>query len=283
MEKKKLLLVSVSVGAFLIIVIAASYLIMQSKSAPVPPGINAQGESGYEDASVRNVPLNTVPSAGTEGENPASQPDGSGLADPLFPVQGGPSVANAVPEQPALVDPTGMVRNPDGIRGLQQPPVKSAGDSTTGQEGSRISIAPPTTAGVPEAPPVGKAASRPALESSASAKAQPRQAPVPPPAAVQSPPDVIPPVARTAPQTQTRDYFWVQAGSFTHQSKAEDLSKFLDSKGMKSIIVSTQVQGVPYFRVRIGPYISKDEADYWLPNIKGLGFEDSQVWQTTTR
>jgi DedD protein len=288
MEKKKLLLVSVSVGAFLIIVIAASYLIVQPKSNTVPPGTGGEGNSVYEDASVQNVPQsNTVSSAGTagtEGENPVSQPGGSGLTDPLVPVQGVPPVINAIPEQPALVDPTGMVRNPDGIRGLQQPPVKNVAVGSNNREqdaASRISIAPPTTAGVPEVPPAGKAASRQVPEATEAISRAPRQAPAePPPPPVQSVPVAIP-VAMADPKP--RDYFWVQAGSFAHQSKAEELRKYLESKGMKSIIASTEVKGVTYFRVRIGPYISKDEADYWLPSIKGLGFEDSQVWQTTTR
>jgi hypothetical protein len=36
--------------------------------------------------------------------------------------------------------------------------------------------------------------------------------------------------------------------------------------------------------VRVGPYTSQAEADYWLSLIKMLeGFEDSQVRQTSAR
>jgi DedD protein len=35
------------------------------------------------------------------------------------------------------------------------------------------------------------------------------------------------------------------------------------------------------YRVRIGPYTSQNEADYWLAMVKSIdGFEKSQVWET---
>ncbi|MDR1902974.1 MAG: SPOR domain-containing protein [Treponema sp.] len=266
MEKKKLLLVSVSVGAFLIIVIAASYLVIQPKSGVVSPEAVSEGNLGYEDAAAGNTVIDAIPPAGIEGGGLPSLPGVPGYTDPLVPVQ------------PALVDPTGMVRNPDGIRGLQQPPLKSITDGIE-QDGALISIVPPSRAGVSDAPPAGKAASRQALE--AGPRDVPRQAPAEkaPAAATQSAPI---PVAMAEPKP--RDYFWVQVGSFTHQSKAEDLRKHLDSKGMKSVIDPTELNSVTYFRVRIGPYVSKDEAaSFWLPFVKAMGYEDSQVWQTTIR
>jgi cell division protein FtsN len=243
MEKKKLLLVSVSVGAFLIIVIVASYLIVQPKSSPARSETGVEGNQGYEDAAARNAP----------------------------------------PQQSALVDPIGMVRNPDGIKSLQERPEDFAvGDNNRGQDGT-ISIAPPKTAGVPEMAPAGKATARQELETNSRA---PSQAPVakPPVAKPVPQPQAARSVPVAAPDPKPRDYFWVQVGAFKQQSRAEELRKVLDAKGMKSIIDPKNVNGAIYFRVRIGPYVSKDEADfYWLPLIKAMGYEDSQVWQTALK
>jgi DedD protein len=172
-----------------------------------------------------------------------------------------------------------MVRNPDGIRSLQERPGDlAAGDNTRGQDGT-ISIAPPKTAGVPEAAPVGKAVARQAPETSSRVPLQTSTVKsLPQPEVVAK----VVPVAMADPKP--RDYFWVQVGAFTQQSRAEELRKVLDAKGMKSIIDPRNVNGVTYFRVRIGPYVSKDEADsYWLPLVKTMGYEDSQVWQTALK
>jgi DedD protein len=75
--------------------------------------------------------------------------------------------------------------------------------------------------------------------------------------------------------------FWVQAGSFTAKVRAENVKETLASKGITSIIENRDVNGATFFRVRIGPYTSQNEADHWLALIKSIkGFEDSQIWQS---
>jgi DedD protein len=80
---------------------------------------------------------------------------------------------------------------------------------------------------------------------------------------------------------KTYNDYWVQAGSFAAKARAEDVKETLASKGITSIIENRDVNGATYFRVRIGPYTSQTEADYWLSLIKSInGFEDSQIWQS---
>jgi DedD protein len=64
-------------------------------------------------------------------------------------------------------------------------------------------------------------------------------------------------------------------------SRAQGARETLAAKGITSIIENRDVNGTTFFRVRVGPYTSKNEADYWLALIKNInGFENSQVWQT---
>jgi DedD protein len=64
-------------------------------------------------------------------------------------------------------------------------------------------------------------------------------------------------------------------------ARAEVVKNTLSSKGITSIIENREVEGRSVFRVRVGPYTSQNEANYWLSLIKSInGFEDSQVRQS---
>jgi DedD protein len=64
-------------------------------------------------------------------------------------------------------------------------------------------------------------------------------------------------------------------------ANAEGVREALASKGIASIIDNRVIDGRPLFRVRVGPYTSMNEANYWLSLIRSIdGFEDSQVRQT---
>jgi DedD protein len=76
----------------------------------------------------------------------------------------------------------------------------------------------------------------------------------------------------------------VQTGSFSTIARAEAVKDTLSAKGIASLVENREVQGKAYFRVRVGPYVSKNEADYWLALIKSInGFEESLVFKTPAR
>ena len=90
-------------------------------------------------------------------------------------------------------------------------------------------------------------------------------------------------MSQLIPATLTRvsDDYWVQTGAFSTIISAEAVKETLASKGITSIIENANVNGRILFRVRVGPYTSQNEANYWLALIKSMdGFEDSQVRQT---
>ncbi|MDR2471524.1 MAG: SPOR domain-containing protein, partial [Treponema sp.] len=115
-----------------------------------------------------------------------------------------------------------------------------------------------------------KAAARPA-------EPAPRPAPAAPakPAA-----PVKPAVSAPASKKAYRD-FWVQAGSFSTRERADGVKSTLDTKGIAAVITNQDINGSTYYRVRVGPYTSQNEADYWLAMIKSIdGFQNSQVWES---
>ncbi|MDR2617391.1 MAG: SPOR domain-containing protein [Treponema sp.] len=255
MEQKKLLLVAISVGVFFVIAIGAAILVFRPQAAPA-------------------VSTGTPIPAGVSGANPAY---GLTAADPVQPVQ------------PEVVNPSDYMR--DGIQGLQPAPEGTGirdnnfyvnSTPARNEGGVVITVESKPAAGVPDAPPAGKAvsAARPAaVPVSAKPAARPSPAPAKP-----APAPAKAPAAKPAAQAKTYDDYWVQTGSFTAKARAEGVKETLAAKGIASIIENRDVEGTTYFRVRVGPYTSQNEADYWLTLIKSInGFEDSQVWKSQSK
>jgi DedD protein len=321
MEKKKILLVSISVGVFLVVVIGASILVFSPRN-PVPAVSKAQ-------VPERPIPAGSQGSLGTQGSlGSQGSPDSltpSGVTG--YPVPGDPATGISVyppTVQPATVDPADMLRNSSGLQGLQTPPssasavqenrfyINNDGSGTDqpflierkeGDSNTRvvINVPRPSATAVPSAAPASRPAPTPAAgpaparstPAPGSAAAQGNAAPprsgsaAPKPAAVPARAAAV--AARPAAQAQTptpRNYdaFWVQTGSFAAKVRADGVKETLSSKGITAIIENRDVEGRTFYRVRVGPYTSRNEADYWLSLIKSInGFEDSQVWKSQVR
>ena len=72
--------------------------------------------------------------------------------------------------------------------------------------------------------------------------------------------------------------YWVQTGAFSTKIRAEGAKESLASRGITSIIDNRDIDGKTWYRVRVGPYTSETEANYWLALVKSIdGFGESQV------
>ena len=90
------------------------------------------------------------------------------------------------------------------------------------------------------------------------------------------------PVAEKAPVNVTE--YWIQTGSFTSVASAENAKQTLVTKGFSPSIQTKDVSGTDYYRVRIGPYPSKEEAEKFLHWVKGIdGFLESYVSKVYTK
>ena len=182
------------------------------------------------------------------------------------------TISDELPNQSAATNISALTMD-DSYRGLQDPSLVSplseigADPSTEGAAaGTVISVPTPSAPIIPEvsesAPAVQPVPVRPALAAQASA---PRQT-----------------AASAAPAQKSlhRD-FWVQAGSFSSRERADGVKTTLDNKGLSAIITNQIIDGNTFYRVRVGPYTSRNEADYWLAMVKSIdGFQDSLVWES---
>lgn len=64
------------------------------------------------------------------------------------------------------------------------------------------------------------------------------------------------------------DKYWIQAASFTSKKNAEELRQELANEKITSeIFTFTDANKILYYRVRVGPYSTKSEAEYWQTRV----------------
>jgi len=108
----------------------------------------------------------------------------------------------------------------------------------------------------------------------------------PVPEAVVKPAPVKPaPEPEPEPQPVYRDekvqVYWIQVGSYGTMTKAESVSSFLKEKGLSTAVQTRAVDGVTRYRVRIGAFNTKEEADKFNGQVRTIrGFEESYVVQS---
>jgi len=222
-EQKKLLLVAVSVGVFLLVTITAAIAILTPKANMQETAITAQPYSSgrLQPATVGN---DQQPSTALNTNS-----EGSG------------SAADAIDNDHLTIN-------------IPKPTTAAVPDNQEALAPARnVATVAPASKSASEKP----AASKSSVSKSTSAK----------------------PAAQAKAKT-TKDY-WVQTGAFIAKVRAEDTRELLASKGITSIIENSEVNGKTWYRVRVGPYTSENEAKYWLALVKTIdGFGDSQVRQT---
>ena len=78
--------------------------------------------------------------------------------------------------------------------------------------------------------------------------------------------------------------FWIQTGSFSNKANAEKARETLGERYLNAEIFTKDSVGKTTYRVRVGPYKSKAEADYWLGTVKEIpGFSGSFVSEVKTK
>jgi DedD protein len=230
MEKKKLLLVAVSVGVVLLIIFIIPLLIISPRKD--------FGASLQEQSAVIEPPHLTQ---GWEG---AREPETVGTRDDEI------AAAPAIPANPS----------------------NAATNVTT------LIVPAPRSVAVPDAvvSPVRQASRARPVQTDETAKEVNQQAAAKPAA--------VKPAAAKTVKTYDSSNFWIQTGAFTTIKYAEGAKDYLEERGITSIIEDPVINGKTWYRVRVGPYTTRDEANYWLALVKSIdGFSASQVWETDAR
>ena len=187
----------------------------------------------------------------------------------------------AVPSTP----PAGRAAN--GAAPSTSTPSTSSPSTSTVARPAQTTTTPSTSTSTASATPTQTAPSASQTASKPSTASTPAKTTTTPAQTASRPAQTTPvqttPVALSQPAAQTKvnNDFWVQTGAFSTIASAEGVKQTLASKGITSIIENGNIDGRTLFRVRVGPYTTRNEANYWLALIKSMdGFEDSQVRTT---
>jgi DedD protein len=298
MEKRKLLLVAVSVGVFLVIVLSAAILIFTPspggaaaarlipEAQPVPAGEipGPGGNRGPASADAVDMVRNagelqdlSVPPPGAV--SPASA---SAIQENNFYINNGQASAPS-PEEPDSSTVVINVPKPSAP-GVPAPAPRAPAETRSPSPApARQNPANPANQPAREAAPASSGGAASGRQEAASGQAP--AAPPPAPRAPAAPPASPPPPARVTTAANSaaraqRDY-WIQTGAFSALVRAEDAKETLASKGLASIIDDGEVNGQTWYRVRVGPYTTENEASYWLALVRAInGFDQSQIRST---
>lgn len=104
-------------------------------------------------------------------------------------------------------------------------------------------------------------------------------------AALQSPPDVAPveqsgPISLLpppAPATASPGGFVVQVGAFAEQANAQRARSAAEAAGQASIEVRRNASGSELYRVRVGPFASREEAAAAQAALANMGYADAAL------
>lgn len=66
------------------------------------------------------------------------------------------------------------------------------------------------------------------------------------------------------------DRYWVQAASYSSKKKADEARSLLDENKIQCEVFTYDSDGTLYYRVRVGPYSTKDEASYWKKQVDSI-------------
>jgi len=244
MEKQKVFWVVLAVSVFVVVVLIVGVLLLRQHPAGSPRAtvtpMNDSGSQVYEYQ--RETPL-TPPPGGQPGtqSGAGTQPGGQpGDQQTLhfYIGEGAPSASGAS----------------TGTASGAPAPAAPGTSSATGPSSPAASPAPSPS--VPPAVSSARAAVRPKAARPSAASATPSSA--------------------SASRKVTQ--YWIQAGAYKSQDRAEELVKLLDGKGISSRVFSYAQKSETWYRVRVGPYANRGEAGKFLSLVKQVqGLEASYI------
>lgn len=88
-----------------------------------------------------------------------------------------------------------------------------------------------------------------------------------------------------AKKVSTTTQYWVQVTSLTSRKNADEAREVLgENKIPADVFTYTDSKNRLFYRVRVGPYTTKSEAEYWQTRIAKIeGFKDSQSYVAQTK
>ena len=87
-------------------------------------------------------------------------------------------------------------------------------------------------------------------------------------------------VVQKSPETKKREIrYTVQIGSYLEKNTAEEISLFYKIQGYPAYIIEKTTGGKRFYRLRVGPFKEKEDAEKYLTSLKSSKYgKDSSIW-----
>ena len=301
MEEKRILWVSAAVGIFLLIVIGAAWILYaphkNADSASVLT--QEQNENTWiltpqaSGSALAEAPKEEVPArpAGTaHAVLPSDAAVSNEISDQANTVQSKDltiisnnttvfakdgvttidlTASGRAPEQQAIEAPAGT----EQARDVKTVVPAQSGNELRAAETAQTRNVKPATAGTQSAQSTQTQKSAPSAQKAAAAKP-----------ANSAAKNTGKPKAAAAKTASVPDRFWVQAASFTDKENAENARSILANEKIPAeVFTYRDKNGKTFYRLRVGPYTTESEAQYWNSRIKLIEhFSSAQSYVTNS-
>lgn len=304
MEEKRILWISAAVGIFLLIVIGAAWILYA-------PHKNADSASALTQEQNENTWILTPQASGSAvAEIPSREASDTDREVPAHPAGTAPTVlpsdaasssetsdqANRVQSKDlTIISNSTTVFTKDGVTTIDlaasgRAPEQQVIEAPAGSENARdVKTVVPAQSGneARAAETVQPQTVKPA-KSAQNTQTQ-KNAPSAKKAAAAKPANTAAkntdkPKAAAAKNASVPDRFWVQAASFTDKENAENARSILANEKIPAeVFTYRDKNGKTFYRLRVGPYTTESEAQYWNSRIKLIEhFSSTQSYVTNS-
>lgn len=311
MEEKRILWISAAVGIFLLIVIGAAWILYAPHKNADSASIltQEQNENTWiltpqaSGSALAEAPKEEVP-ARPAGTAPAVLPSDAAVSNEIsdqantvqskdltiisnnttvFAKDGVTTIdltaSGRAPEQQAIEAPAGS----ENARDVKTVVPAQSGNEVGAAETAQNQSVKPATAGTQSAQTVKPAKSAQSTQAQKSAPSSTKKAAAAKPAnsAAKNTGKLKAAAAKTA---SVPDRFWVQAASFTDKENAENARSILANEKIPAeVFTYRDKNGKTFYRLRVGPYTTESEAQYWNSRIKLIEhFSSTQSYVTNS-
>jgi cell division septation protein DedD len=282
MEQKRTLWIIAAVGVFLLVVVGAALILYSPSLHRTPAAASKEKTEDWQAQTVPAAPVSVSPLNAAADGTTVPSPDGMTSLPPQqnkgtdmnTPAQN--SAGGAAANQPIQSDNLTVISGNTNVYGtgtttIDLNTLKSSGSSAsavTPQNQMAANAMNSTYSQQPAQPSYNY--QEPANEESKAAAAKTTAAAAKTSSAkTTAAPAKKTTAAKTAPAAKIADCWWVQAVSYTAKKNADEARTTLESNKIPNEVFTWKdSKGKLFYRVRVGPYTTKSEAEYWQSRIK---------------
>lgn len=285
MEQKRTLWIVAAVGVFLLVVLGAALILYTPQSKPATTIANSRG---MNNGTASNGWISLAPSAPAQDSNPNEQIEEENPDFALEDSQNSPKAEFRTDEVNIYTEKANVYSEKTDLNKLGENAAVSVGNSTVSSSEQKNT---PTTIDLTESSKPNVAQNTKPAVSNVAAKTPAKEKPV-------QPKTVVKVEQKNTVKTEAKKtvaakpaakepeiiQYWVQVTALTSRKAADEARNKLDENQITAdVFTYTDNKKQLFYRVRVGPYTTKSEAEYWRTKISKIDmFQNTSSYITST-